>query len=40
MTFPRRSFLSRATRLALALSAVAGIGLTQAQTTTLSLIHI
>ena len=34
MTYPRRSFLSRASRLALALSAVAGIGLAQAQTTT------
>lgn len=34
MTSPRRSFITRAGRLALALSAVAGFGLAQAQTTT------
>lgn len=34
MTFPRRSFLSRAASVALALSAVASVGLAQAQTTT------
>lgn len=34
MTSPRRSFITRAARLALALSAVTGLGLAQAQTTT------